>query len=88
MPKQTFLNLPAEKREQIVDAAVEEFAANGFENASTNRIIANSGISKGSFYQYFEDKQDVFDYLVTLLGEEKQAFFAELFRSNQSPALS
>ena len=77
MPKQTFLNLPTEKRQQIVDAAVEEFAANGLENASTNRIVANSGISKGSFYQYFEDKQDVFDYLVSLLGEEKQAFFAD-----------
>jgi len=77
MPKQTFLNLPSEKREQIVNAAVEEFAANGLENASTNRIVAQSGISKGSFYQYFEDKQDVFDYLVTLLGEEKQTYFAD-----------
>ena len=77
MPKQTFLNLPAEKREQIVDAAVEEFAANGLENASTNRIVASSGISKGSFYQYFDDKQDVFDYLVTLLGEEKTVFFQD-----------
>ena len=77
MPKQTFLNLPPEKREQIVNAAVEEFAVNGLENASTNRIIAQSGISKGSFYQYFEDKQHVFDYLVTLLGEEKQVYFAD-----------
>lgn len=74
MPKQTFLNLPAEKRQQIVDAAVEEFAENGLENASTNRIIAASGISKGSFYQYFDDKQDVFDYLMTLLTEEKLIF--------------
>ena len=74
MPKQTFLNLPAEKRQQIVDAATEEFAENGLENASTNRIVANSGISKGSFYQYFEDKQDVFDYLMTLLAEEKITF--------------
>lgn len=76
MPKQTFLNLPVEKRTQIVDAAVEEFAKHGLDNASTNRIIANSDISKGSFYQYFEDKHDVFDYLVTLLGEEKQTYFA------------
>lgn len=74
MPKQTFFNLPNEKREQIVNAAVEEFAENGLENASTNRIIANSNISKGSFYQYFEDKQDVFDYLMTLLTEEKMTF--------------
>lgn len=74
MPKKTFFNLPDEKRQQIVDAATEEFAENGLENASTNRIIAASHISKGSFYQYFEDKQDVFDYLMSLLTEEKMTF--------------
>ena len=77
MPKQTFFNLPDEKRTQIMDAAIEEFAEHGLENASTNRIVASSGISKGSFYQYFEDKQDVFDYIITLLGEEKLVFFAD-----------
>ncbi|MRR31852.1 TetR/AcrR family transcriptional regulator [bacterium] len=51
MPKPTFFNLPPEKREKIIDAAVEEFAQNGLENASTNRIVENSGISKGSFYR-------------------------------------
>jgi len=60
-----------------MDAAINEFAEFGLENASTNRIVANSGISKGSFYQYFEDKQDVFDYIITLLNEEKLAFFAD-----------
>ena len=45
--------------------------------ASTNRIVANSGISKGSFYQYFEDKQDVFMYLLTLLEQEKMGFFKD-----------
>jgi AcrR family transcriptional regulator len=75
MPKQTFLNLPEEKRKFIVDAAIEEFAECGLENASTNRIVANSGISKGSFYQYFEDKQDVFMYLLTVLEREKMEYF-------------
>ena len=77
MPKQTFFNLPDEKRTQIMDAAIEEFAEYGLENASTNRIVASSGISKGSFYQYFEDKQDVFDYIITLLNEEKLVFFTD-----------
>ena len=77
MPKQTFFNLPDEKRIQVMDAAIEEFAEYGLENASTNRIVASSGISKGSFYQYFEDKQDVFDYIITLLNEEKLVFFAD-----------
>ena len=75
MPKQTFLNLPGEKRRNIIHAAIEEFAEYGLENASTNRIIANCGISKGSFYQYFEDKQDVFMYLLTVLEREKVEFF-------------
>ena len=75
MPKQTFLNLPEEKRRIIVDAATEEFAEYGLENASTNRIVANSGISKGSFYQYFEDKRDVFMYLLAVLEREKLEYF-------------
>jgi AcrR family transcriptional regulator len=75
MPKQTFLNLPEEKQNTIISAAIEEFAEYGLENASTNRIVANSGISKGSFYQYFEDKQDVFMYLLTVLEKEKVEYF-------------
>lgn len=75
MPKQTFLNLLPEKRETIINAAVDEFAQYGLENASTNRIVENSGISKGSFYQYFEDKQDVFMYLLTVLEREKMEYF-------------
>ena len=76
MPKQTFLNLPEGKRNTVINAAIDEFAEYGLENASTNRIVANSGISKGSFYQYFEDKQDVFMYLLTVLEREKVEYFS------------
>ena len=75
MPKQTFLNLSHEKRQTIVNAAADEFSEYGFEAASINRIVANSGISKGSFYQYFEDKADVFKYLLTVLEREKMEYF-------------
>jgi AcrR family transcriptional regulator len=77
MPKQTFFNLPAEKRETIMNAAIEEFAEYGLENASTNRIVKNSGIAKGSFYQYFEDKQDVFMYMLDLVEQEEMEFFKD-----------
>ncbi len=77
MPKPTFFNLPEEKREKIIKAAIDEFAEYGLENASTNRIVANSGIAKGSFYQYFEDKQDVFQYLLTVLEHEKMEYFKD-----------
>ena len=75
MPKQTFLNLPEEKRQAVVNAATDEFADYGFEASSINRIVANSGISKGSFYQYFEDKMDVFKYLLDVLANEKMEYY-------------
>ena len=84
MPKQTFFNLPEDKREKIVSAAVDEFIEYGLENASTNRIVENSGISKGSFYQYFEDKQDVFKHLMALLEQEKM----EYFRDKHPPSMN
>jgi AcrR family transcriptional regulator len=75
MPKQTFLNLPAEKRQIIVNAAIGEFTEHGYKSASINRMVANSGISKGSFYQYFHDKMDMFKYLMDVLASEKMEFF-------------
>jgi AcrR family transcriptional regulator len=77
MPKQTFFNLPEQKRQIIVDVAIEEFAENGFEAASINRIVANSGIAKGSFYQYFADKLDLFMHLVDILAQEKSVYFQD-----------
>jgi AcrR family transcriptional regulator len=78
MPKQTFYNLPQEKRDSIINAAVEEFAEFGLENASTNRIVKNSGIAKGSFYQYFEDKQDVFLYMLDVIEKMETEYFKNI----------
>lgn len=84
MPKPTFLNLPEEKRETIMNAAVEEFAEYGLENASTNRIVKNSGIAKGSFYQYFEDKQDVFMHLLDVIEKKELEFFKNVHPPNSN----
>lgn len=71
MPKDTFFNLPEDKRTLICDIAIDEFAEYPFDQASINRIVAKSGIAKGSFYQYFENKNDLFLYLMGLIAEEK-----------------
>ena len=71
MPKQTFFNLPEEKRERILKEAVMEFKNNNYDVASVNRIVEKSGISKGSFYQYFKDKEDLYIYIMTIIGEKK-----------------
>ena len=64
MPKQTFLNLPEAKRALIVRIALEEFASHPFRQASLSRIVARAGIAKGSMYQYFEDKLDLYRWLL------------------------
>jgi len=77
MPRETFFNLADEKREHIVDIAIEEFAEYDYQNVSISRLVQRAGIAKGSFYQYFEDKEDLFRYLLALAAEEKQAFLSE-----------
>ncbi|MCL6620750.1 MAG: TetR/AcrR family transcriptional regulator [Syntrophobacterales bacterium] len=84
----TFLNLPPEKRERIIDAALAEFADKGYEQASLNAVVAASGIAKGSLYQYFTDKQGIFLYLFevavgvvrrTLLSVKEETREADVF---------
>ena len=64
MPSTTFFNLPEEKRSRLLLAAREEFSRVPFAEASINRIIHSAGIPRGSFYMYFEDKEDLFRYLL------------------------
>ena len=71
MPKQTFFNLSPDKRGTIEQAALDEFTAYGFDNSNMNRIVAQSRIAKGSFYQYFEDKKDLYFHLVDTLATRK-----------------
>ncbi len=74
MPKQTFFNLPDDKRETLINIAIDEFAENEYQKASISRIVARVGIAKGSFYQYFENKEDLYRYLLELGAEEKATF--------------
>ena len=77
MIKKTFYNLPKEKRQRIVDAIMKEFSSSSTDKVSINRIIKAANISRGSFYQYFDDKVDLVDVLskkfidVTLEGARK-----------------
>jgi AcrR family transcriptional regulator len=76
MPKETFFNLPIEKREHITKIAVEEFGNYDYTDVSISRIVARSGIAKGSFYQYFADKGDLYSYLLDLIVQKKWEMFS------------
>ncbi len=77
MPKQTFFNLPEDKRNVILDLAIEEFSENDYKNASISHIVNRAGIAKGSFYQYFENKKDLYLYLIDLSAQEKSRLLTE-----------
>jgi AcrR family transcriptional regulator len=64
VPKETFFNLNEEKQEKVIRAAINEFLNKGFEKGNIGEIARNAGVAKGSMYQYFEDKKELFLYTV------------------------
>lgn len=82
MPSERFMRLPDKKRQIIRDAAMKEFARVPFEKVSINQMIHTAGISRGSFYTYFEDKQDVVDFLFAEIGNEIDGFVEQELKKN------
>ncbi|MBD1914384.1 MULTISPECIES: TetR/AcrR family transcriptional regulator [Cyanophyceae] len=78
MPSSTFFNLPDQKRESLIEIAVDEFSNHDYDSASISRIVHRAGIAKGSFYQYFQDKKDLYLYLVGLISTTKTSFLQEI----------
>lgn len=62
MPKETFFHLSDEKQQRIMKAAQKEFSRASLGEASIAQIIKDADIPRGSFYQYFEDKDDLYFY--------------------------
>jgi TetR/AcrR family transcriptional regulator len=90
----TFRGLPPDKQERVLDAALAEFADQGYQAASLNRLVAQAGIAKGSLYQYFPNKEGIFRHIfqyalglvrrtLTTVKEEtrEEGFFTRLEQS-------
>lgn len=75
MPKPTFFNLKKEKRRALIEAAKKEFSRASLCEASISNILKEAGIPRGSFYQYFADKEDAFYYLLNEYMTENHARF-------------
>ena len=70
MPTSTFFNLPPEKQAKLLRAAVGEFSQKPYGEVPLSKIIAGAGIPRGSFYQYFSDKTDLFVYVLSHYGHQ------------------
>ncbi|MGZ4160644.1 MAG: TetR/AcrR family transcriptional regulator [Neobacillus sp.] len=82
MPKQTFFNLSNEKQKLLINAAKKEFSRVPLYEASISNIIQDAGIPRGSFYQYFEDKEDVFFFLLDEYSKRNHERFISIIKIN------
>ncbi len=68
MPLPRFVNLNQVQRDELLSAATAEFAAHGYAEASLNQILKAAGLSKGTLYYYFADRDDLYAYVVLQAG--------------------
>lgn len=80
MIKKTFYNLPYEKRKRITDAVIKGFMERPNEKVSINRIIKTAEISRGSFYQYFDDKVDLIEIITKTMFDESSNKAKEILK--------
>lgn len=64
MPTETFLKLTEDKKKKIIQSAKKEFSRVPFVETSIKNIVQEAGIARGSFYQYFEGKEDLLVYIL------------------------
>ncbi len=73
-----------EKKSELLEAALNEFSSKKYEDASLNNIIKNAGISKGTFYYHFKDKQELYIYLLESSVKAKWEFINNNIKSTLS----
>lgn len=79
MPTQTFYNLPNDKKNQVINAAVDEFFDKGYEKMSISKMISKANIPRGSFYQYFVDKDELYKFIIIeIIGNRKSHYSTRL----------
>ncbi|OON97142.1 MAG: hypothetical protein ATN36_03990 [Epulopiscium sp. Nele67-Bin005] len=78
MVKDTFYNLKEEKKQRITAGALEVFAHLPLNQVTVTDIVQATGIARGSFYQYFDNVEDVFFLIVSIVRAKKQLMLEEL----------
>jgi AcrR family transcriptional regulator len=87
MPTNTYYNLSKDKKERIFNAGVLEFSYHELFDASVNTIVRIANISKGSFYQYFEDKNDFYWFIILEIIFGQLTTYEEMLQENEGDFL-
>lgn len=64
MPKKTFFNLPESKKKKVTQTLIKYFARYPYSKVDIEDVARESKVSKGSMYQYFENKKDMYLYAI------------------------
>lgn len=83
MPKELFYTISQDKRERLLQVSMEEFSKNLFYEVSINQIVKRADIARGSFYQYFEDKEDLYFFIINRVLSEKISEFSGLISDEE-----
>ena len=82
MPKDTFYNLREDKKKRIIDICLEEFANNEYAIVSISKIVKRAEIAKGSFYQYFDNKLDLYRYIISYISDKKRGYLVSNYEGD------
>src|ERR1700752_1418941 len=77
MPTVTWARIDPARRAAIVDAAEAEFSAHGFSRGSLNVIARRAGVAKGSLFQYFADKRDLYAFIADIASQRVRAYMED-----------
>ncbi len=82
MPTEVFFRLTPVKQQHIIDAIKEEITRAPFEDFSIYNVVRSCGISRGSFYQYFANKEDIMIYLLSAYNKSVLERFKQSLKEN------
>lgn len=77
MPSKLFYELDMDKQKRILEAGISEFATCGYESCSTNKIVQKAGISKGSLFKYFQNKEELYFHILDCVTKELEEAIVE-----------
>jgi AcrR family transcriptional regulator len=80
MPTVTWARVDPARRAAIIEAAEDEFGAHGFSRGSLNVIARRAGVAKGSLFQYFADKRDLYAFITDIASQRVRAYMENLIR--------
>jgi AcrR family transcriptional regulator len=72
-------------RKQVLAAAVDLFAANGYDGTSVQQIVERAGVTKGALYHYFTAKEDILLEIYTTVFDEQMAALDDIIAMNREP---